>query len=351
LVRDQAIHAARLGRDAIGATSRDVAHRTYGTAASVAGALSQPIPDDDVLVARVRAKLGRVVSHPHALEVSAANGVVTLGGPILQAEVPQLVATVRAVRGVCDVINELKEHKQPDDVPALQGGTTPPGLRPDVWQERWSPTTRLVAGCAGAGLMLYCGNRRDTPAVLLGTVGFGLVARALINVDMGRVTGVSSSRRAVNIQKTITLDAPVEAVFEFWRAYENFPRFMSRVLDVRQGALEDRSHWTVAGPLGVPVKFDAELTRVIPNELLAWRTVEGSTVGHAGIIDFEPTPDGRTLLNIRMTYNPPGGWFGHGIAAAFGVDPKSSMDTDLVRVKTLIEIGRAPRDAAQPAQV
>jgi uncharacterized membrane protein len=199
--------------------------------------------------------------------------------------------------------------------------------------------------------MLYCGNRRDTRAVLLGTVGFGLFVRALINVDMGRVTGVSSSRRAVGIQKTITLDAPVEAVFEFWRAYENFPRFMSRVLDVRQGALEDRSHWTVAGPLGVPVKFDAELTRVIPNRLLAWRTVEGSTVAHAGIIDFEPTSDGRTLLNIRMTYNPPGGWFGHGIAAAFGVDPKSSMDADLVRMKTLIEIGRAPRDAAQPAQV
>jgi uncharacterized membrane protein len=49
-----------------------------------------------------------------------------------------------------------------------------------------------------------------------------------------------------------------------------------------------------------------------------------------------------------MSYNPPAGWLGHGIAAAFGVDPKSSMDTDLVRMKTLIETGHAPpRSASQ----
>jgi uncharacterized membrane protein len=351
LVRDRAIHAARVSRDAIGATGRDVMHRTYGTAASVAGALSQPIPNDDVLVARVRAKLGRVVSHPHAVDVTAADGVVTLRGPILRAEVPQLLETARAVHGVRDVVNELEEHNQAGDVPALQGGARPSGLRADVWQEHWSPATRLLVGGTGVGLMAYCGNRRDTPALLLGTLGFALFARALINVDMGRLTGFSSSRRAVDVQKTITIDAPVEAVFEFWRAYENFPRFMSRVLDVRQGALEDQSHWTVAGPAGMPVTFDAELTRVIPNQVIAWRTVEGSTVAHAGIVEFEPTPDEKTRLNIRMTYNPPGGWFGHGVAAAFGVDPKSSMDADLARMKTLIETGRAPRDAAQPAHV
>ena len=49
-----------------------------------------------------------------------------------------------------------------------------------------------------------------------------------------------------------------------------------------------------------------------------------------------------------MTYNPPAGWLGHEVAAAFGVDPKSSMDADLARMKTLIETGHAPHDAAQP---
>jgi len=57
--------------------------------------------------------------------------------------------------------------------------------------------------------------------------------------------------------------------------------------------------------------------------------------------------EGRTRVHVRMSYNPPAGWLGHGIATTFGVDPKHSMDEDLLRMKTLIETGHAPHDAAQ----
>src|SRR5688572_33488946 len=62
LVRDRAVHLARLARDAAGATGRDLSQRGYGTAASIAGALTPRTDDDDILVARVRSKLGRVRS-------------------------------------------------------------------------------------------------------------------------------------------------------------------------------------------------------------------------------------------------------------------------------------------------
>jgi uncharacterized membrane protein len=42
-----------------------------------------------------------------------------------------------------------------------------------------------------------------------------------------------------------------------------------------------------------------------------------------------------------VSYTPPGGWLGHGVAAAFGIDPKCSLDADLVRLKTLLKTGRA----------
>jgi uncharacterized membrane protein len=348
LVRDQLAHAVRVGGDALGATSRDVKHRTYGTAAQLGRSWFRRAVDDDTLVARVRSRLGRVVSHPHAIDVSASDGVVNLRGPILQAEVSRLLQTVAVVRGVRDVVNELEEHKQAGDVPALQGGTTPPGIRPDVLQRRWSPATRLIAGAGGAALTTYGASRRDVPGALLALGGLGLVARAITNLESGRLTGLRDTRRAVDIQKTITIDAPSDTVFAFWTAYENFPRFMSRVLEVRPSSREGQSHWTVAGPAGVPVEFDAEVTQMIPNEVFAWRTVEGATVAHAGIIHFEPTSDRRTRVNIRMSYNPPGGWLGHGVASAFGVDPKTSMDADLARMKTLIETGQPPRDAARP---
>lgn len=348
LMGNRITHTARLTRDAIGATGRDLVQRGGGTLTQLRTTFTADEVHDDTLVARVRAKLGRVVSHPHAVDVSASDGVVALQGPILTSEVNGLIRAVEGIQGVRRVINQLEEHKTRDGIPALQGGATPPGLVPDIWQTQWSPTTRLLAGGAGAGLIGYAATRRDLPRTLLGCLGFLLCARALTNLDTVRLTGLSESRRAIDIEKTITVDAPVGAVYEFWSAYENFPGFMSRVLEVRPGSLSGQSHWTVAGPAGIPVEFDAEVTRQIPNEVFAWRTVDGSPVAHAGIIHFEPTADERTRINIRMSYNPPAGWFGHAVATVFGVDPKSSMDQDLARMKTLLETGRPPRDAAQP---
>jgi uncharacterized membrane protein len=272
---------------------------------------------------------------------------VTLRGVILQTEVNPLLRVVERVRGVHEVISELEEHKQAGNVPALQGGSTPPGLQPDIWQREWSPATRVMTGAAGVGLAAYGASRRGVPGALLAVAGAGLIARAATNLETRRLTGIGGSRRAVDIQKTVTIDAPVEDVFAFWSEYSNFPRFLSRVLDVRPSARERQSHWTVSGPAGVPVEFDAEVSAFVPNEAFGWRTIEGSAVAHAGLVRFEPAGNGRTRVHVRMSYNPPGGWIGHAAAAAFGVDPKTSLDADLVRMKTLLETGRVAHDAAQ----
>jgi uncharacterized membrane protein len=94
------------------------------------------------------------------------------------------------------------------------------------------------------------------------------------------------------------------------------------------------------------VEFDAEVTRAVWNKMIAWRTLGGSPVAHAGTVRFDALADGRTRVDVHMSYDPPAGWLGHGVAAAFGADPKSSMDADLARMKTMIETGHAPHDAA-----
>ena len=105
---------------------------------------------DSVLVDRVRAKLGRVVSHPKAIQVSAQGGRVTLSGPILTAEVPELLACVNRLNGVNEVINQLEPHDEPGNHPALQGGRERSGERFELLQNTWSPTTRFLVG-AGVG--------------------------------------------------------------------------------------------------------------------------------------------------------------------------------------------------------
>jgi uncharacterized membrane protein len=347
-IRDTMAHSATLTRRAIGTTSRDARHRLHGTAASVRGLVRRQQIDDQVLVERVRAKLGRLVSHPHAIHVVASAGSVTLSGAILRREASHLIRATRRMSGVRGVIDNLDRHDQAGNVPSLQGGRAPAGDRIDIFQHYWSPTTRTIAGTAGAALVTTGMVRRDLRGASATLAGLGLLARAATNVPLRHLLGVGSRRRAVDIQKTIIINAAIGEVYAFWSMYENFPRFMSRVLEVRPSDRYPRqSHWRVAGPGGATVDFDAEITRAIPNQMVAWKTLPGSPVAHAGIVRFDPERAGGTRVHIRMSYNPPAGWLGHGVAAAFGVDPKTSMDADLVRMKTLIETGHAPHDAAQ----
>jgi uncharacterized membrane protein len=102
----------------------------------------------------------------------------------------------------------------------------------------------------------------------------------------------------------------------------------------------NRSHWVIAGPAGVSVEFDAEITKMEPNKTLAWKSVPGATVGHSGIIRFDPAEGDMTRMEIQMSYSPPAGALGHVVASVVGVDPMSSMNDDLVRFKSLVEHGK-----------
>jgi uncharacterized membrane protein len=347
-VRDTVTHSARVTRRAIGTVGRDMLHRTYGTAASLRSPFRHDRVDDPVVVERVRSRLGRLVSHPHAVEVTSIDGVVALRGPVLEREADPLIHAVLRIDGVCDVIDELERHERPGNIPSLQGGRPPAASRLDAFQPHWAPTTRVMLGTAGAAMMVAGLGKRNGAGTIAALLGAGLAARAATNLPVKRLFGISDRRRAVDLQKTIVINAPVGEVYAFWSLYENFPRFMSRVYEVRSSDRRPmQSHWKVAGPAGTTMEFDAEVARAVPNQMIAWRTLPGSPVAHAGVVRFDPEPKGRTRVHIRMTYNPPAGWLGHEVAAAFGVDPKHSMDEDLARMKTLIETGRAPHDAAQ----
>ena len=346
-LRDQVAHGINKSKDGLSATSRDLAHRSAGVAAGVTSRLKREPVSDDVLTARVRAKLGRLVSHPHAIHVDSQSGRVTLRGPVLAREADRLLDGVRRVRGVSEVVDELEVHETADGVPSLQEGGVPRRARRIRFQENWSPATRFVTAGAGAGFLAYGSSRRDTAGALLALGGAGLFLRAITNLDVSRLTGVGAGRRAVEIQKTIAVTAPVDAVYAIWERYEDFPEVMTYVRDVRPARTEGQSHWVLSLPGGIPLEFDAQVTRRVPNEAIAWRSVEGSMVSHAGVVRFDPTPEGGTRIHIRFAYNPPAGAIGHAVSALAGMDLKRLLDEELVRLKTFIERGRQPHDAAR----
>ncbi len=84
--------------------------------------------------------------------------------------------------------------------------------------------------------------------------------------------------------------------------------------------------------------------RCEPNQSLGWKTESASPIQHAGIVKFKPNSDGSTRIDIKMSYNPVAGALGHAVAAIFCADPRTEMDQDLARMKTMIETGRPPHD-------
>ena len=163
LVRDQLVRASRKTRDAIDATARDLAHRTSGIVAATKRRGVDEDIDDHRLIERVRAKLGRACSHPHAIAVNASNGIVTLRGPILASELHQVLSTVEAVRGVQTVTNNLDLHESSEGIPALQGDERVAEPTLDILQRNWAPATQALvtaAGLAATGICIAAYARR-----------------------------------------------------------------------------------------------------------------------------------------------------------------------------------------------
>jgi uncharacterized membrane protein/osmotically-inducible protein OsmY len=344
LIRDKAVSAVHAAGDAAETTSRDVANRSRGVLAGIRSRMTSEDVSDDVLVERVRAEMGGVVSHPHAVSVTAEAGYVTLRGPILMDEMDEAVRRATAVRGVTEVDNQLQPHASAEGVPGLQGAGGPrrAGGRFELWQQHWSPTARLLAGVSGAALAAWGGSRAGLIATAVGGTGLVLLARAATNLELRRLFGIGAGRHAVVVQKTLHLAAPIEEVYEIWSRYENFPALMENVREVRRSEGDGggaRAHWCVTGPLGLPVYFDTVETRRIPNEQIAWKTIEGGLVAHAGIIRFDGDAGG-TRVHLQMSYNPPGGALGHALAVLLGADPRQTMHLDLVRLKSLFEDGK-----------
>lgn len=163
LLADKAGRAARVTRDGLGVTARDLSNRARGFAAVMRRRQpSSRAVQDSTLVERVRAKLGRVSSHPRAIDVAAHDGAITLRGPILAHEVDDMVALAGSVPGVRRVINALEVHQSAENIPALQGEgrLAEPSL--DVLQRHWSPATRALVGASGvaAGAWLAAQARK-----------------------------------------------------------------------------------------------------------------------------------------------------------------------------------------------
>jgi hypothetical protein len=180
-LREAVAHASHRAHAVAGMTARDIQHRVSGVAARTLDKLiEEPAPSDEVLAERVRAQLGRLVSHPGAVDAVARSGTVTLSGPVFDAEVEQLLKGVAAVAGVMAIENRLEPHEDAGRVSALQGAGPRAVPGPAATWLRWTATARLIAGIAGLALVALSSPNRPVRGAATGITGVELIERALL---------------------------------------------------------------------------------------------------------------------------------------------------------------------------
>jgi uncharacterized membrane protein len=223
----------------------------------------------------------------------------------------------------------------------------------------WAPTMRNSA-LVGGGLLAMLGLMRRSPmGAVLGLAGAALLARGAANqplralanrgaAGLGMAKGMAGGMnmdQTIDFEKTIHIDAAPDEVYEQFANYENFPRYMSHVTEVKDLG-HRRSHWSVKGPGGSRFEWKSVLTEQSRPNRLAWRSEAGAEIPNSGSIQFE-RHRGGTLVTVRMAYSPPAGALGHAFALLLGSDPKSKMDEDLARMRDFIERGAMPREAVR----
>lgn len=217
---------------------------------------------------------------------------------------------------------------------------------------------RAISIGIGSALVVYALKHKRQMGSM--TTGIGLLARGVAGVCPGyAATGFRTLRddapeRAlsgsggVRLKESVTIAAPPDEVYGFWTDYDNLPSFIRHLVGVERLG-EGRTRWTMRGPAGLPLQWDAEIINEIPSELIAWKSLPGADVVSAGSVTFKPSRRGGTVVTVNMQYDAPAGRVGRAIGWLAGYVPSSELREDLRRLKQMIEAGELSSTAEQPS--
>lgn len=260
-------------------------------------------------------------------------GWFSLGLGLAELLAPRAVAKVAGVRGNTGLIRLFGLREIASGIAIFTQGKRPAGA---LWSRVVGDALDLA--CLGAAFASPDSNKGRVAfatANVLAVTSLDVLCAQQLSADPD---GAKTTRGYIPVNKSIVINASAEEVYGFWRDFENLPRFMHNLESV-QVTGEGRSHWVAKAP-GGSVEWDAEVTEDRPNQLISWRSLEGSEVETTGTVRFEPAVGGRgTVIHVQLDYNPPGGAVGALVAKLFGADPDAQMQIDLRRFKQVIELG------------
>ena len=263
---------------------------------------------------------------------------LTLG--LAEVLAPRLVSRVVGGRGRYTTLIRLAGMREIASGLAIFAQGSRPAAA--LWSRVAGDAVDIATLAAGAA-------SRRTDKAALALAGAGVLGATALDVYCAReLTDTTNSSGAIRMTRGIVVNRPVDDVYRFWHDFENFPRFMYHLESVRTNG-PGVSHWIAHGPAGTRVEWDARITADTPGEMIAWQSLEGSDVDHAGSVRFAARPGKRgTLVQVDLEYRPPGGVAGKFVATLFNESPEQQIHDDLRRMKQVIETGEVLRSDGSP---
>ena len=196
----------------------------------------------------------------------------------------------------------------------------------------------LDLACLGAAFASPTAKRDKLVMATAAVAGVTLLD-VLCSQQLSARPGADTGSDAIRVRQSVIVNRSATELYQFWRNFQNLPQFMKHLESVQLTG-DGRSHWVAKAPAGTTVEWDAELTEDRPNELIAWRSLEGADVDNSGSVRFASAPGGRgTVVRVEFEYNPPGGMLGATLAKLFGEEPEQQVEADLRRFKQVLETG------------
>ena len=283
------------------------------------------------------------MKRPNEEKIARGLGWFSIGLGLAEIVAPGRLAKLIGVRGDHSVLLRMLGARE-----ITSGIGILAGRRPNSnWM--WS----RVGGDAIGLTLLGAAFRQRRPkrnklAMVTAAVAGVTALDAILSRRLSRLNGARGAG-AIRVAQAVTINRSPEEIYRYWRDFQNLPRFMKHLESVRATG-DRRSHWAAKAPAGRTVEWDAEITEDRPNELIAWRSLEGADMDSVGSVRFERAPGGRgTIVKVEMLHSPPAGAVGATVGKLLGEGLEWEIKNGLRRFKQLMEVGEIITTEGQPA--
>jgi uncharacterized membrane protein len=200
-------------------------------------------------------------------------------------------------------------------------------------------TLERIAMITSGGYLLYKGLSQEKKSVVKIGGGGALLFRGLSGYCplYDAVDHLKNDKASnVNIRVNSFVEKPISEVYNFWRDFENLPKFMTHLESVKPLSYTT-SKWTAKGPAGIgKLSWKAEIIKDEKDRLISWNSLPESSIKNAGKVVFRPSGNGTEII-VTISYHAPLGIAGESAAKLLNPYFENLVREDLMNFKTYLE--------------